>query len=120
MPLDPSLQTYFDKQVEAVVATLPADVRELLDEVPIYVEDRASKKILRSVGLSHPDELFGLYTYAPVMIHLFRTSLLNACCDDDGEIDEAELREQIRITILHEIGHHHGMDEDEVDELGLG
>lgn len=103
-----------------MVATLPVEVRELLDEVPIYVEDRASKKTLRNVGLNHPDELFGLYTYAPVMIHLFRSSLLRACTDESGEVDEAELREQIRVTILHEIAHHHGMDEDEVDELGLG
>jgi predicted Zn-dependent protease with MMP-like domain len=38
--------------------------------------------------------------------------------DPSGEIDEAELRRQIRITILHELGHYHGLTEAELEELG--
>jgi predicted Zn-dependent protease with MMP-like domain len=37
-----------------------------------------------------------------------------------GHVDEAELRRQIRITILHELGHHFGMTEDDLRELGYG
>jgi predicted Zn-dependent protease with MMP-like domain len=38
--------------------------------------------------------------------------------DQDGRVNEAELRRQIRITVLHELGHHHGLDEDELERLG--
>ncbi len=38
--------------------------------------------------------------------------------DRRGRVDEAELRRQIRITILHELGHHHGLTEEDLEELG--
>lgn len=49
-----------------------------------------------------------------------RRGLLLIATDDDGEIDDDELFEQIRVTILHEVAHHRGMNEGEVDELGYG
>ena len=64
-----------------------------------------------------PDEpdLFGLYEeheYLPARVTIFRRPLVEAFPD------EQELEEQIRITVLHELGHHFGLDEDRLDELG--
>jgi predicted Zn-dependent protease with MMP-like domain len=120
MKLPPNLQQYFDGLVEEALEVLPDDVRATLEEVPLLVEDFPSRAILRSVGVDDPDELQGLYTHIPPTIHLFRRGLLLLATDDDGEIDDDELFEQIRVTILHEVAHHRGMNEGEVDELGYG
>ena len=48
----------------------------------------------------------------PDVIYLFQDSI-QAVCDS-----EQQLIKQVRITVLHEIGHHFGMDEDDLDELG--
>jgi predicted Zn-dependent protease with MMP-like domain len=64
-----------------------------------------------------PDEpsLFGLYEeheFLPAQVTVFRRPLVEAFPD------EGELAEQIRITVLHELGHHFGLDEGRLDELG--
>lgn len=120
MKLSLALREYFDERVEEVLETLPRDVREVLDRVPLLVEDRPSQKIMRELEVDDPDEVQGLYTHQPPTIHLFRRGVLFTATKADHHIDEEELREQIRITILHEVGHHRGMNEDEVDELGYG
>ena len=110
---------------------LPGSVRELLDEVPLMVEDVPSPEVLEEMGIEYPDELCGLYrgtpltapdardeTRLPDHILLYRAGILSEAADDDGLVRDGELREQIRITILHEMGHHHGLDEDDLEELG--
>ena len=60
-------------------------------------------------------ELFGLYEeheFLPAQVTIFRRPLVEAFPDPE------ELAEQIRITVLHELGHHFGLDEDRLDELG--
>ena len=122
---------YFDEQLEAVLPELPGRVRELLDDVPLIVEDYPSREIMRRMQVRHRADLCGLYTGIPFterrvehsgtpsdVIHLYREGILDMSADDRGEVDEAELRKQIRITILHEFGHLHGFDEDELEELG--
>ena len=52
------------------------------------------------------------------VIHVFREGVLGMCSDRRGKIDEEELRRQIRITILHELGHHHGLTEEELESMG--
>lgn len=133
MPLDDDLRDYFDAQMDAVIERLPARVRELLDEVPLYVEDYPSKRIRAEMGVRRRDELQGLYSGVPLpertldqapvlseVIYLFREGILSLASDRAGAIDEASLREQIRITLLHELGHHFGMTETQLDELGYG
>jgi predicted Zn-dependent protease with MMP-like domain len=109
----------------------PQSVHELLNEVPLYVEDHPPRKLLDQLGMEHRWELCGLYTGIPLtqrhidqsgvlsdVIHLYREGVLSLAVNRRGEIDERELRHQIRLTILHELGHHHGLDEDELEELG--
>jgi predicted Zn-dependent protease with MMP-like domain len=129
--MKPDLREYFDEQLDAVLADLPPAVHRLLDEVPMIVEDYPSPQIMRKVNVRRRGDLCGLYTGIPLTersvehagylsdaIHLFREGVLNLAVHRDGSIDAAELRRQIRITILHELGHYHGLTEEDLDELG--
>jgi predicted Zn-dependent protease with MMP-like domain len=131
MALSDQLRDYFDEQLESVVEELPATVHRLLDEVPMYVEDFPSHKMMRDLGIRHRSNLCGLYTGIPLgsrrvdtsgvmsdVIYIFREGVMSLATDHRGKIDQAELRRQIRITILHELGHHHGLDEDELEAMG--
>ena len=117
-----------DLKREAVLAleSLPAEIRSQLHNLVVVVEDRPTRSQLRGLGLDPGTEtLYGLYEGTPLSerssfdlpsfpdkITLFAGSLV-----EDFE-DPEELREQVRITALHEIAHHFGMEEDELDELG--
>jgi predicted Zn-dependent protease with MMP-like domain len=111
MKVPNSLREYFDERVAEVIESLPDDVRAVLDRVPLLVEE---------LDADDPDEVQGLYTHLPPTIHLFRRGLLLMSTKADQHIDEEGLRNEIRVTILHEVGHHRGMNEGEVDELGYG
>ena len=128
--MNAQLRQYFDDHLESVLAELPERVHQLLDEVPLVVEDHPSREIMRRMGVRRRDQLCGLYTGVPLtqrsvsysgvlsdVIHVFREGVL-AMATRRGRIDEAELREQIRITVLHELGHHHGLGEEELQRLG--
>lgn len=131
MELDLELRDYFDQQLELVLPQLPESVHRLLDEVPLIVEDYPSERQMRQLGIRHRRQLCGLYTGIPLtgrsvmhsgvpsdVIHIFREGILSMASDRRGRIDELELRKQIRITILHELGHHHGLTEDDLQRLG--
>lgn len=121
----------FDKMVEEVVEGLPAIVREYMEEVPLVVEDRASAELLAEVDCDDPLELQGLHlgpdlsnrsvdhgSEYPEQVMLFREAIVELARDDSGRVRTPEIRRQIRITILHEYGHHVGLGEDELRELG--
>jgi len=123
----------FDGHLEQVLAELPSSVRKILDEVPLYVEDYPSAELQRSLRLRHPHDLCGLYQGVPMTqrtsehsgvlsdaVYLFRAGILSYVAAEHGSVTSKELKRQIRITLLHEIGHHHGLDEAELDELGYG
>ncbi len=125
------LRDYFDEQLEAVLDVLPPQVHALLEETPLIVEDYPAPQILRQMGIRRRDDLCGLYTSVPLtersiehggvlsdVIHVFREGVLGLATRRDGRIDQEELRRQIRITILHELGHHHGLDEEDLEALG--
>ena len=118
----------FDELFERVLEALPAQLHELLERVPVIVEDRASAKLLRELGMDPAlDDLYGLHTGVPLTeksvqgesapgedhIMIFREPLLDAA---DG--DAALLAKEIRVTLLHEIGHQFGLDEDDLADLG--
>jgi len=110
-----------EAMAEAVLASLPQSVADAVGDVPIVLEARPPPGIVddgfdpRAVGLFEGDVAFGdAVSDRPVRIVVFYANLMATCRDD------AELEEQLRITLLHEIGHALGLDEDEVDALGLG
>jgi len=123
----------FDAELDEVYAALPAQVREWLEQVPLVVEDFPDDKAMRRlklrsrellcglfVGISKLDETVHTVFTQPNRIYLFRLGVLSSARSSHGRISKAELRRQIRITILHELGHHLGMDEDELERLGYG
>ena len=114
------------KVVAQVLDRLPRQFREQLRNVEFVVERRPSAKLLRSEGLDpRMDTLYGLYQGVPLpdrssldpplipdKISIFAEPLLRDFTDPE------ELRDEIRLTVLHEIAHYFGMDEEEVEDLG--
>jgi len=110
-----------ENMAAAVIEGLPPSVAEAVSTIPIVLEARPHAGIVadgfdpRAVGLFEGGPAFAdVLSDRPVRIVVFYANLLATCRDDD------ELEEQLRITILHEIGHALGLDEGEVDALGLG
>ncbi len=86
---------------------LPADIAARLENVAVVVEDE------------HPDDpdLFGLFeeaTYLPAKITIYRLPLVETFADPE------ELEREIRVTVLHELAHYFGLDEERLEELGYG
>lgn len=123
----------FDQLLEEVLEAMPPLVHELIEEVPLHVEDYPPPDVLRQHGARFRDELCGRYTGIPIgqksighsgtlpdVATVYREGVLAAARDRYGRVRTSRLREEIRITILHELGHHHGLDEDDLRELGYG
>jgi predicted Zn-dependent protease with MMP-like domain len=131
--MKPELRDIFDQQLERVLPELPQQVREFMENVPLVVEDYPSPEIMRRVGVRHRSALCGLYTGIPLIkrsindwgvpsdvIHIFRQGILSQARSPSGDIDDEDLRTQIRFTILHEYGHHVGLSERNLRALGYG
>ncbi len=132
----------FDRLLEGVLAALPPSVAALLEEVPLIVLDEPTPALLKSLGVPPEQQaaevrtLCGLYSGStlleqsveasgelPDQIHIFRRGTILAAGgwrNEDGAGVESEVAEEIRITVLHEIGHHFGLEEDDLDRLGYG
>ncbi len=131
----------FDRLLEKVIDGLPAAIRDLLEEAPVYVDDMPPESVLREFGVDDPAELCGLHSGVPLTersvgdpgggietISLYRLGIIEAAggwrrfTDEDGQVQGGvdRVREEIRITLLHEIGHHFGLDEADLDRLGYG
>ena len=106
----------FEDVVRRAVDGLPSELRQAMSNVEIVVEDENPED---------PD-LLGLYTgiplterdsgYAGVLpdkIEIYRLPL-----EEEFGHDPALLEEEIRITVVHELAHHFGIDDDRLDELG--
>ena len=104
----------FETHVERSIASLPPELLEAIKNVEITVEDEDP----------HDPDLFGLYEGIPLpergdwagtlpdRIRIFRLPLV------ESFPDPAELEREIRITVLHELAHYFGIDEDKLADLG--
>ncbi|MEM1107156.1 MAG: metallopeptidase family protein [Planctomycetota bacterium] len=127
----------FDRLLDDEVDALPEVILELLDEVPLIVDDEPTAQLLTSLGMDPSDEnLCGLHDAIPYteqsvehgfempgQIMLFRGPIQRLAAEiaaDEGEAYSCELRRQIHITLLHEIGHHFGLEEEDLERLGYG
>lgn len=130
----------FDRLLDRVMQALPARLHELLEEAPLIVDDCPTAELLAEMGLDPDlDDLCGLYSGIPLTerrhdasgelpetIHVFRRGIIDEAggwepgTDDDGRAfgGDDEVVRQIRITVLHEIGHHFGLSEDQLSALG--
>lgn len=109
---------------------LPKQFRDHLETVEFVVEDWPSRELLTSLDLDPEEEtLFGFYDGVPVGERSHLADGLQPVADTiyvfQGPLEEefeseADLVEEIRVTLLHEIGHHFGLDDEAIDELGYG
>ncbi len=104
----------FEEQVRLALDSLPPHIAAALENVAVVVEDE---------NPADPD-LFGLYHGVPLTergveapLEPDTISIYFLPLSEDFP-DPEELREEIRITVLHELGHYFGIDEDRLDELG--
>jgi len=117
----------FEELVEQALDRLPARFAEFLEEVPVEIRSRSTPALRRQAGVGHDDLLLGLYHGRPLtersvedsgrlpdVIYVFQEDVELACDN------EQELIEQVRITVLHEIGHLFGLTEDDLNQLGYG
>jgi predicted Zn-dependent protease with MMP-like domain len=117
----------FEALVERALDRLPAQFHAHMENVSVVIAEEPDPELLAAMGMDPDDPedtLFGLYKGVPLTergfdevllpdsITIFRRPLL------EWAETEEEVVEEVRITVLHEIGHFFGMDEDRLDELG--
>ncbi|MEL6329246.1 MAG: metallopeptidase family protein [Planctomycetota bacterium] len=127
----PADRDRFDALLQQEIAALPAGVLDLLEEVPVVAEDKPAPDVLSEFGIdpADADELCGLHSgraitergvgdppELPNVVMLYREGIV-AHAGGWAVGDEA-VAEEIRITLLHEIGHEFGLDEDDLERLG--
>jgi predicted Zn-dependent protease with MMP-like domain len=138
----------FDALVEEAIEHLPPAIRRLLDEMPVIVEDKPTKKLieeLKAEGVTpenadteeEREELCGLHTgtaftersvehsgTVPSGIYLFRHGIVGAAggwekAENETDEDVDDMvYEEIMVTLLHEIGHQFGLSEEDLEKLG--
>lgn len=117
----------FEELVAEALDGLPEEFAELLDNVAVVVQDEPTEDDLREVGIDPADaddpeagELFGLYQGVPLeardsfysalpdRVVIYRGPILRYCTS------RREVLREIRDTVVHELGHHFGLDEDDM------
>jgi predicted Zn-dependent protease with MMP-like domain len=115
----------FETLIDEALANLPQEILERMDNVAVTTAYWPSRAQLARAGVNSPHTLFGLYEGVPLtkrgahygMVPPDRITLFQ------GPLEAAfrtlaAIREQVRRTVVHEIGHHFGMDEDRIRKLG--
>jgi len=114
----------FTRAVDAAIANLPRSIREQVEGVSVLVEDLPRPELVRAERIS--PQTLGLFLGVPRTealasdqpvdldrILLFKKNLEKVCQDEE------DLIEQIEVTVRHEVGHYLGLDEDDLERLGL-
>lgn len=112
----------FDALVRQAIDSVPPEYRGFLTNVAIVVEETPSRDVLDDLGLESEDDLLGLYSgtslddesffsaggQLPARISIYRRPILRLCRTPEEVVNE------VRDTVVHEIGHHFGLDDDEM------
>lgn len=105
----------FDELVSDALDLIPPELAAAMDNVVVLVEDRHPQDaellgLYEGVALTERDSEYS--GYLPDAITIYREPLLEICASD------ADVVEEVAITVIHEIAHHFGIDDDRLDELG--
>jgi predicted Zn-dependent protease with MMP-like domain len=116
----------FESLVAGAVELLPEEFKDRLENVDVVVEDLPSRWQLRKTHLGQGYTLLGLYEGVPLTerttnyglvppdkITIFQKPIEEVCRSGD----EIEIKEQIRKTVIHEIAHHFGIDDERLQEI---
>jgi len=109
----------------ATIASLPDEFRRHLGDVVLIVEDFADDATLAALGIEDPFDLTGVYHGRPIgekssmdvgslpdRIHLYRRAIL-----DEWVADGEDLATLVRHIVIHEVGHHFGLSDDDMHRL---
>ena len=132
----------FDALFEEVLAALPPRIHALIEEVPVALEDHPPRALLLEMGIDPDDRtaLCGVHSGVPLTdrsvshhdlpdtVTLFREGIVDEAGGWEPWTDETgaafggveRIRHEIRVTLLHELGHHFGLGEDDLERLGYG
>ena len=105
----------FDELVSDALDLIPPQLAAVMDNVVVLVADRNDEEddllgLYEGVALTERDSHYG--GSLPDTITIYRDALLDICDDED------EVVEEVTITVVHEIAHHFGIDDDRLHELG--
>ena len=115
----------FERLVREAVDDIPSEMRARLDNVDLVVEARATKEQLVGSGIEEGYSLLGLYEGVPLTdrydygmvlpdkITLFQETLESICSSEE------EIIREVRDTVIHEVAHHLGIDDDALKEMGV-
>ena len=116
----------FAALAEAAFAALPKEVRELTGDVVFRVQEFAEPQVLADLGIEDPFDLAGLYqgvsrmdrsSFAPApmasMVFLYRRPIL----DEWVELGDVSLGELVAHVLIHEIGHHFGLSDAQIEAI---
>jgi predicted Zn-dependent protease with MMP-like domain len=114
----------FESLVDRALGHLPRRFREKLENVAVVVEDWADEATLAEMEIEPPDTLYGLYrgtdlthrdsTYGGVLPDVI--TIYQGPIEEDCESLE-EMEEVVADTVVHELGHYFGLDDDRLEEL---
>ena len=115
----------FEKLVAGAITELPDEFRQKLQNVAVIVEDYPSEEIAERMGLEPEETLFGLYEGVPLTergyfeqpLHPDRILLFQGAIEDECDTAD-EIKEEVKTTLVHEIAHFFGMDDDYLEEIG--
>src|SRR5262245_509023 len=112
----------FEKLVDEAIQELPDEFKEKLENVVVIVEAVPSDEILDRMEIPPGETLFGLYEGTPLTdrgalapLHPDRIWIFQGPIEDECVTDD-EIREEIKTTIVHEVGHFFGMDDDYLED----
>lgn len=122
--LAPDTETII-RLAEQALATLPPPFRDMLANIVVQVHDFADDAVLSSLGIDSPYELTGLYQGRPLtqrsldtagelpdQIHLYRIPILAEWIESSEELPWL-----VRHVLIHEIGHHFGLSDADIDAI---
>lgn len=117
----------FEALVDKALRRLPRKFKERIANVAVIVEDWADDETLADVGIEPPDTLYGLYrgvdltrrdsgygNVLPDTITIYQGPIEEDCAD------EADMADLIRETVIHEVGHYFGLDDETMHRIEEG
>jgi predicted Zn-dependent protease with MMP-like domain len=114
----------FEALVERALRRLPRKFKDKLANIAVVVEDRPADATLAELGIEPPDTLYGLYrgvdlthrdsgygNVLPDTVTIYQDPIEEDC------LDEEEMAELVRETVIHEIGHYFGLDDETMERI---